>query len=473
MLDFADIVVMVTYFAALLVIGARALGNQDSTEVYFLGGRSLKTASLTVLWFASWIGGASIVATVNRAYTLGVSAIWYVAALAAGCLLFGTLMAARVKRLGDDHHFLTYPELIESAFDHRTRVIATITTILSFLAYAGGQLAAAAGVVSMLLDIAYGQALLMTGGVVVLYTTFGGFRAITQTDWLQAILIIVGLLLIGLPTAWFQGGQPAEFHSRLPVEYFEFGTWGWGTILPMALSIVLSFFVAMDSFTRSYAADSTHSARCAPLLAAALILPMGLAAVWIGMTALIALPPIEPGDDVLTVFVLAYFPEGIKGLMLCGVLAAIMSTADICILTAAGNMTHDLYQRFVAPSASRKSLLTVSMIASAIVGFGATLLAWQMRDVIELLVLGFTMNAAALLLPTVWAVYQWRGNATASFYSAMVGLSVVIVCHFAADLLPQHPFFADPLWPGLSSACVIFLGLLWFGADSPSGEPST
>ena len=132
MLDFADIVVMVAYFAALLVIGARALGNQDSTEVYFLGGRSLKTASLTVLWFASWIGGASIVATVNRAYTLGVSAIWYVAALAAGCLLFGTLMAARVKRLGDDQHFLTYPELIESAFDHRTRVIATITTILSF-----------------------------------------------------------------------------------------------------------------------------------------------------------------------------------------------------------------------------------------------------------------------------------------------------------------------------------------------------
>ena len=76
MLDFADIVVMVAYFAALLVIGARALGNQDSTEVYFLGGRSLKTASLTVLWFASWIGGASIVATVNRDYTLGVSAIW-------------------------------------------------------------------------------------------------------------------------------------------------------------------------------------------------------------------------------------------------------------------------------------------------------------------------------------------------------------------------------------------------------------
>ena len=460
MLEFTDIMVMAAYFTALLVIGIRTLRTQDSTEVYFLGGRSLKTPSLTVLWFASWIGGASIVATVNRAYTLGISAIWYVTALATGCLLFGLLMAARVKRLGDEHQFLTYPELMESAFDHRTRIVATITTILSFLAYAGGQLAAAAGVVSMLLDLAYGEALLITGGIVVAYTTLGGFRAITQTDWIQALLIFFGLLCIGLPIAWLEGGQPSAFHESLPIDYFEFGTWGWNTIIPMVLSIVLSFFVAMDSFTRCYAADSTQSARRAPLLAGLLILPMGLAAVWLGMTALITLPPIESGDDVLTAFVMAYFPAGIKGLMLCGVLAAIMSTADICILTAAGNVTHDLYERFINPEAPRKTLLIISMLASAIVGCGAVFLAWQMRDVIDLLVLGFTMNAAALLLPTIWAVYQWRGDATASFYSAMAGLLTVLVCHFSIEALPMHPFFEDPLWPGLVSASLVYLGIL-------------
>ena len=145
--------------------------------------------------------------------------------------------------------------------------------------------------------------------------------------------------------------------------------------------------------------------------------------------------------------------------MLCGILAAIMSTADICILTASGNVTHDLYQRLIAPDASPTQLLRVSMMASAVIGIMGSLLAWQMRDVIDILVLGFTINAAALLLPTLWAVFQWRGYSTASFYSAITGLLVVVGCKFFEPQLPDHPFFADPLWPGLSSAMIIFITL--------------
>ena len=181
MLGLIDYLVMATYLALLVVIGVRALKAQGSPDEYFLGGRSIKTASLTVLWFASWIGGASLVATVNRAYTLGISAVWYVTALGVGCILFGLLFAARVKRLAHSHQFLTYPELIEFAFDGRTRIIATITTILSFMAYAGGQLAAAAAVIAMLLDLTFEMALALTSLVVVSYTALGGFKGITQT----------------------------------------------------------------------------------------------------------------------------------------------------------------------------------------------------------------------------------------------------------------------------------------------------
>ena len=144
--------------------------------------------------------------------------------------------------------------------------------------------------------------------------------------------------------------------------------------------------------------------------------------------------------------------------MLCGILAAIMSTADICILTASGNVTHDLYQRLIAPNASPTQLLRVSMMASAVIGIMASLLAWQMRDVIDILVLGFTINAAALYYRR-WAVFQWRGYSTASFYSAVTGLLVVVSCKFFEPQLPDHPFFADPLWPGLSSAMIIFITL--------------
>ena len=88
------------------------------------------------------------------------------------------------------------------------------------------------------------------------------------------------------------------------------------------------------------------TARRAPIIAGLLILPMGIIAVWIGMTAVMALPDSGGEGDVLTAFVITFFPR-VSGLMLCGILAAIMSTADICILTASGNVTHDLYQRLI------------------------------------------------------------------------------------------------------------------------------
>ena len=109
------------------------------------------------------------------------------------------------------------------------------------------------------------------------------------------------------------------------------------------------------------------------------------------------------------------------------------------------------------------------------IGIMASLLAWQMRDVIDILVLGFTINAAALLMPTLWAVFQWQGYSTASFYSAITGLIVVVSCKFFEPQLPDHPFFADPLWPGLSSAMIIFVtlhGLLRSKHVSSSTKPA-
>ena len=98
-----------------------------------------------------------------------------------------------------------------------------------------------------------------------------------------------------------------------------------------------------------------------------------------------------------------------------------------------------------------------------------------MRDVIDILVLGFTINAAALLMPTLWAVFQWQGYSTASFYSAITGLIVVVSCKSFEPQLPDHPFFADPLWPGLTSSIIVFvaLHLLIRTKDMPSsGKPA-
>jgi SSS family solute:Na+ symporter len=162
---------------------------------------------------------------------------------------------------------------------------------------------------------------------------------------------------------------------------------------------------------------------------------------------------------VLATFVLDSFPPGLKGLMLVAVLSAIMSTADICILTASANYTRDIHQRYLRPDLAPKDMLRLGIIASGVFGGLSMLLAWKMRDIIDILQLGFTINAAGLFLPTVAALYDRRIPASAAFWSIGASLVTVIGWRTAADAGAGGLFAIDPLWPGLAVSGLLLTAL--------------
>ena len=147
------------------------------------------------MWLASWVGGATVVGGVAKAYEFGVSGSWYTICMAIGCLTFGLFFAARVKRWGTERDLLTYPDLMESVYDSRTRIVSTITTIFRVsLAFAAGQLAAAGAILSTLLGWDYSTSLLLASAIIVVYTATGGFLAVTYTDWVQFALLFIGIV---------------------------------------------------------------------------------------------------------------------------------------------------------------------------------------------------------------------------------------------------------------------------------------
>jgi Na+/pantothenate symporter len=103
------------------------------------------------------------------------------------------------------------------------------------------------------------------------------------------------------------------------------------------------------------------------------------------------------------------------------------------------------------------------MIASVVVGGLSMLLAWKMRDIIDILQLGFTINAAGLFLPTVTALYGIRIPASAAFWSIGASLVTVIGWRLAADAGVGGMFASDPLWPGLAVSAVLLTALTLAG----------
>lgn len=460
-----DTAIIFVYLGLMVAVGVYASRRQSNVEDYYLAGRRLGSISIACLWLASWVGGASIVGSSAKAYDFGISGVWYIAALTIGCLLFAIFFAARVKRIGDTGGHLTYPDFIESRFDRRTRIAATITTAAAYIAYAAGQLVAAGGIIHVLLGWDLGPSFALATAVVIAYTATGGYLAVTYTDWIQVILLFVGIVIIGLPVAFLHAGSPAEVAAALPASYFELGSWGWPTIAAFVVSITLSFFTAMDGFTRCFAARSEGVAKKGAYLAVVGLVPLAFAATWLGISAAVLFPGAENSNNILTTFIIELFPVGLKGLVLIAILSALMSTADICILTASANLTRDVYQRFFDPTAGKKRMLRLSMLSSLVIGLLAAFLAWQMQDVLDTLLLAFTLNSAALFLPTIAAVYWRRVDSSAAFWSISLSFSVIILWYLAKSFELASFFKIDPLWPGLAVSIVAFVSLTLLNSD--------
>ena len=459
MLTTLDTGIIFAYLALMIAIGLYASRKQDSVEDFFVAGGKLGTFSIACLWLASWVGGASIVGGAAKSYEYGISGGWYITCIAIGCLLFGLFFAARVKRYGVESDLLTYPDFIETRYDSRTRIVATITTMIAFIGYAAGQLAAAGAILSTLLGWDYSTSLLLASAIIVVYTATGGFLAVTYTDWVQFALLFIGVVLVGIPIAIANGGTWESLTTQLPATHFDPTNWGVATMVAMAVSLPLSFFVAMDSYTRMFAAKDATAAKRGTLLAVVFLIPLAVGAIWLGMTAALLYPDVPNSSDILSRLVMDTFPVGLKGLMLVGILAALMSTADICILTAAANGSRDIYQRFINPEVEAKKLFRLSMILAAIVGVAAALMAWQLQDVVGILLIAFTINAATLFVPTIAMVSLKNVNSTAAFWSIALALFTVVGWYVASAMEVAPIFSIDPLWPGLAVSVATFAGI--------------
>lgn len=451
-----DVIIIVLYLIGMLVIGFAANRRQHSLDDYYVAGRSLGSLPIACLWVSSWIGGASVVGSSSRAYDFGISGIWYVASIAVGLIIFALTFPAIIKRVGDRFMNLTYPDMIEARYGSAARIISTVTTILAFIAHVAGQFVAAGSMLHVITDWDLKLCFIVAAAITTIYTSVGGYIAVTYTDLAQVGLLIAGVALFGVPFATSAVMDGSSSFAELPASYFDLGAMGWPTIAAMCLSIVFSFYTCMDSYTRCFAAKDTKSARNGALLALIGVVLIAGASTYLGMSAKVLLPDLASSSDSITALILQTFPSGIRGFVLVGILAAIMSTGDICLLTVSANITQDIYHRYINPKADDKKLLRLGVVATFCVGLLATFFAWFMNDVVDILVIAFTINSAGLFLPTICGMVWKKANSRATVISMSLSLIAVLVW-FVADRLGCGGIFAmDPLWPGLVVSVVTF-----------------
>lgn len=458
-LALVDIVIIISYIVIIVGIGFFGLRGRKNLEDYYIGGRASGSFTIGCLWMSSWIGGATVVGSVDNAYRVGISIVWYCMSMAIGCVIFAFTSAGLIQRLGSRFSCLTYPELIEKCYGPSARIIATITTFLAYVAYGAGQFLAMALIIQAVFQIEYVTAVWISGASIIIYTAIGGFLAVSLTSVIQAMMILVSFVFILAPYLWTQTGGLETLVQKLPAAYFDLGAWGWFKILGVAVTIILTFYTSMDSYTRCFAAKNAGCSRKGALIAAAMVGSIALATTFIGMAAKSLLPALKPGENIMSAILFYLIPNGLKGIVLVGLLAAIMSTGSVCLLVASANITRDIYQRFISPKASSRTLVMLGSFASILVGVLSCFLASTQTSIIEVLYIAFTINSAGLFIPTIAALLGKHGNERTAVISMGLTLCTVIGWYIARSVAPAVALFQyDPIWPGLLVSIITFAG---------------
>ena len=260
--------------------------------------------------------------------------------------------------------------------------------------------------------------------------------------------------------------------NKYPVGFYGtfFGLPEPEEILALGLSTIMSFFTSMDSYTRCIAARDARTARTGTIYAAVLVLIIAGTSTFLGMAGKLILPDLSSSNNVIAALVVELFPHGLKGLVLIGVLSAIMSTADISVLTGSASLTKDIYQRYINPNASDKTLLRVGFGASLFVGVLGAIFGWFTQDIMNILLITFTINSAGLFLPTLGAFF-WKKSCSAGAFASMLSATVIAVVWFIGGKVSSLPLFSiDALWPSFGVSAILYVVICLTHHQTPAEQ---
>ena len=441
-----DIVVLVLYFVVMIGAGYWGLRRARSADDFLVAGRRLGPFMYIGCMAAVVLGGASTIGGVALGYDYGISGMWLVFWIGMGVIALGILMSSRLSRLG----VYTVSEMLENRYGASSRLISAIIIAAYALMIAVTSTIAIGTVFNVVLPLSSSVAILVAGGLVVVYSVAGGMWSITLTDIIQFCIMTVGIFFLLLPFSIFAAGGLSGMREALPASYFDITAIGWQTIFTYFLLFFFGLMIGQDIWQRVFTARSPEVARWGSIAAGVYCLLYALAGALVGTAARVILPDLASSDNAFARITTEALPVGITGLVLAAALAAVMSTASAGLLASSTILANDVYAGFIARDDHNKVL--VNRVTTLLVGIVVLVISLIVSDVVGALTVAYDLLSGALFVPIVGALF-WRRATAAGALASMAAGSVVVVIFMVVDGL----FANTPIIWGMLASLVAFV----------------
>ncbi len=383
-MELGTIISLSAYFLVMLGIGLYAFkqSSEDSAG-YLLGGRQLGPAVTALSAGASDMSGWMVMGLPGAMYASGLANIWIAVGLIVGAYINYLIVAPRLRvytQLASDS--ITLPEFFENRFEDKSRllrIISSIVIIIFFTVYTSSGVVGGGKLFESSFGLSYELGLYVTAGVVVTYTLFGGFMAVSMTDFVQGCIMFIAMVLVPL-VIWMDFssfGEMSKVIEAIDPSRFDWVSASGAIGVISALAWGLGYFGQPHIIVRFMAIRSVKDLKVARRIGMSwmIIALIGAMATGFFGIAYVSANSIELGDPETIFIVLSQllFHPLIGGFMLAAILAAIMSTVSSQLLVTSSSLTEDFYKAFLNKEASEKHLVLVgrlSVLAVALIAIG-------------------------------------------------------------------------------------------------------
>jgi solute:Na+ symporter, SSS family len=401
-------IVLIIYLIVLALIAIFSFYKVENYSDFFIARKSGNFIFITGSLTATILGGSAIIGTVDEGPIIGWATSWYMGCAAIGLLALIPLIS-RVSKLGR----FTLPDLLGKMYNNnQAKTISSIIIPIAWLGIIAAQIIAAARILQSFIGIDYSIGVIISGSVFIIYTLAGGQFSILKTDLFQAILILIGLMII----VFFVVENRCDNITNLTSLKFPFNS----HFSPVDLFVLLityssTFTFGPDIYSRIFCSKNVKTAKISVFATAIILLFVAFSIGLISVYGSKCVTPSSNGSLMIDVCK-NVLPSWAVGIIVLALLSAVLSSAATTILSASIILT-DLYEK---GKFGIKTLRNTRILIS-IVGLISIVIALNFTSIIGILLIALTVYSGAFIIPIFFGLLGIRLNSKSLIPAMIIG----------------------------------------------------
>jgi SSS family transporter len=426
------LILVIAYLLITIAIGLLAAKRVKNSADFAIAGRNLPLVMIVTTTFATWFGSETVLGIPAKFVNSGLNGVVEDPFGAGSCLiLVGVFFAAKLYKMS----LLTISDYYRERYGRSVEVICSIIIMVSYLGWVSAQVTALGLVFNLLSDGAISMPMGMVIGVVSIlaYTLFGGMWSVAVTDFMQMIILVVGLATIAVFAGQQAGGADKVLALAVSQDLFKF----WPEpnfkeiifFFAAAITIMLGSIPQQDVFQRVMSANSIHAATRGPVWGGIFYILFAFVPMFLVVSALIIMPEKamtlmqEDPQKVLPTLVMEHMPFAMQVLFFGALLSAIKSCASATLLAPSVTFTENIWRQFYPHSSDKQQLkamrLTV-LVFSGLVLIYANIM--QGSSIYEMVSGAYQVPLVGAFVPLVFGLYWPRATTQGAIFSIVLGL---------------------------------------------------